>query len=189
MSCGSITKNLTLNRCKASIAQISDTIVIINFDDVNKTKSDVDGNVIAELVLNEGAQAYKYVSARNAFESTTTLNKGTYVNTYSHQILGRVFFRSQEVKDQLVALTNGKVIVIVKNLDTTNEETVYEVYGWDSGLVLTDFQQASTDSDGVLYTITLASDDNSKESQLPLSFYAGSLAETETAIEGLLAEA
>ncbi|MCD8293803.1 MAG: hypothetical protein LUE27_00950 [Clostridia bacterium] len=159
----------------------------MNFDDIDKSGCDVDENVLAELVLKSGKQAYRYVSARNAFESSTSLNSGTYVNTFKHQILGRIFLRTQEVKDQLIALSNAKVVVIVKNLDTANDETVYEVFGWDSGMVMSDLTQASTDGDGVLYSFTVATDDSSTESQLPLSFYAGSLAETETAIEALIA--
>ena len=60
------------------------------------------------------------------------------------------------------------------------------MYGWDNGLVMSDLQAASTDADGVLYTFNLSSDDNARESQLPLSYFSTTLAATETALESLI---
>lgn len=186
MNCGKIAKNLTLAGCGASIAGIAPELILLNFDDIDKSSSSISGNVLSTIVMSGSAKGYKYESAKNAFEGSVSLNKGTYVNTYNHQLLGRVFAKTQNAKDELIKLAQGKVVAVVKNLDATNQETVYEAYGWDAGLVMSDFQAASTDADGVLYTFTLASDDNAKESELPKSVYSETLAATETMLKGLV---
>lgn len=187
MDCGKITKNLLLAGCGASIAALAPEIILLNFADIDKAGSAVEGNVISTLLLNTGAKGVKYESAKKAFEGSTSLNKGTYLNTHNHQVLFRSFVKSQDVKNELNKFSNGRFVAIVKNLDIKNPETTYEVYGWDSGLVLSDFQSATTDTDGVLYTVTLTSDDDCKESELPKSLFSETLKDTETMINGLIA--
>lgn len=186
MSCSKISNNLVLAACKNSLAAIEADIVLINFDDVDRDSSSVTGNVLSTLALKSSTYGYRFTSHKNAFEATVALNKGTYLNSFVHGAVARVFTKTQDAKDQLNKLANGKVIAIVKNSDNQNDETKYEVYGWDNGLVMSDLQAASTDADGVLYTFNLSSDDNARESQLPLSYFSTTLAATETALESLI---
>jgi hypothetical protein len=63
--------------------------------------------------------------------------------------------------------------------------TKYEVYGWDSGLKLSENAFTTDFADNVVFAAKLASDDNSKEGQLPLSYFITSISATETALAGL----
>lgn len=186
MNCGNLSKNLVLAACKNSLASIEADIILLNFDEVDRDASSLSGNVLSTLTMKTSQFGYRYTSHKNAFEATVALNKGTYINSFVHGAVVRVFSKSQNTKDELNKLANGKVIAIVKNSDSQNDETKYEVYGWENGLVMSDLQAASTDADGVLYTFNLSSDDNARESQLPLSFYSTSLEATETALESLV---
>ena len=51
---------------------------------------------------------------------------------------------------------------------------------------MTALDAPSTDGDGVIYTVTLNSDEVSREGQLPLSFFAESLTATEAALAALI---
>lgn len=186
-NCANISKNLVLSQCAAGVAAVEPELILINFDDVDRGESEVDGNVISELVLASSKKGYKYTSAKNAMETDSPLVKGTYRNAFDHKVVARVFDKTQDIKDELIKLKEGKVIAIVKNVDKRNDETRYEVYGWENGLEMADLQAASTDADGVIYNITLQSGDNAKESQLPMSLFASTLAATETMIAGLIA--
>lgn len=188
MNCGNLSKNLVLAACKNSLAGIEADIVLINFDDVDRANSSVTDGVISTLALLSAKNAYRYTSHKNSFEATVALNKGTYLNSFVHGAVVRIFTKTQDAKDELNKLANGKVIAVVKNSDSQNDETKYEVYGWENGLVMSDLQAASTDADGVLYTFNLSSDDNARESQLPLSYFSSTLAATETALEALIAQ-
>lgn len=184
MDCAKISKTLVLAQCANSIAAIEPEIILINKADIESVTES--GGVITAITLADGKYGYKYSSAKNAFEATVAFNKGTYLNSFVHGIVCRVFNKTQNAKGELNKLANGKVVAIVLNADSQNDETKYEVYGLENGLVMTDLQAASTDGDGVLYTFNLGSDDNARESELPKSFYSTSLAATKTAIEALL---
>lgn len=189
LTCGNISKNLTLATCATPATGIEASFVLMNFDDIDRSESSVTDDVLSAITMKTGKYGYRYESKDNSFESSVALNKGTYAKTFTHQVILRVFAKTQEVKDQLNQLTQGRVVVIAKNRDSHNPETRYEVYGWENGLAVSDFQATSTDGDGVIYTVTMASDDNARESSLPISFYAGSAAQTETALEALLPKA
>ena len=187
MKCGQLSKSLTLAACGSSTAAIKAKIIIGNHDDIDKEASKVTDGVCSALELvNTSAGAFLYESHRNAFEGNCTLAKGTYQSSYDHQIVLRIFVKTQEAKDELNKLKDSKVFVVTESEDARNPETRFEIYGFDNGLVLTDLQAATTDSDGVIYTVTLASDDNAKESGLPVSLYAGSLEATLTAVDALV---
>lgn len=185
-NCANIAKSLELNACSNSSAAIEADIVLFRHADVDIKESKVEGNVASSIVLKSGKFAVRYTSEDNSFEDDTTLNAGTYNNSFVHKIVCRVFTKSQDIKDELNALAHDRVCAIVKNLDNRANETKYEVYGWEHGLKMAELTAPSTDGDGVIYTFTLQSSDNARESQLPLSFYAGSVDATETAIQSLL---
>ena len=184
--CAKITKSLVLAACVSAAVGLDTAIYIINFDDIDRSASQVSGNVISDIILKQGKYGYKYESARNAFEGNAPLNKGTYLNRFDHNLVLRVFSKTQEIKDELGRLANAKVVVVVENLAKNNPETLFEVYGWDAGLEVSDYQSATTDSDGVAATVTLNSPDNAKESDIPKSFYKTNEATTRTALEALL---
>lgn len=186
MNCAKIATNLALTSCQASASGLEKTIVLANFEDIDREATQVENGVCSEFVLKNGASAYEYTSEKNAFEGNSPLAKKTYRNMFDHSVLCRVFNKTQQVKTELNALANGKVVAIVKNVDVHNDETRYEIYGFDSGLEMSALDAPTTDADGVQYNFTLASGDNAKESQLPLSFYAGSLEATETALKALV---
>lgn len=187
MNCSRISKNLVLAACTNAVAGIEPEIILLNKADIDSVA--LESGVLSEITLKDAVYGVKYTSAKNAFEATVALNKGTYMNSFTHGVVCRVFSREQQTKDELNRLANAKVVAIVKNLDAHNDETKYEVYGLESGLVMTDLQFASTDGDGVVYTFNLGSDDNARESELPASFYKESLATTEAALTALLAPA
>lgn len=187
MNCSRISKNLVLAACTNAVAGIEPEIILLNKADIDSIA--LESGVLSEITLKDSSYGVKYTSAKNAFEATVALNKGTYMNSFTHGVVCRVFSREQQTKDELNRLANAKVVAIVKNLDAHNDETKYEVYGLESGLVMTDLQFASTDGDGVVYTFNLGSDDNARESELPASFYKESLATTEAALTALLAPA
>lgn len=184
--CARIAKSLVLAACVSAAVGLDTSIYIINFEDIDRSASTVSGNVISGITLKEGKYGYKYESARNSFEGNAPLNRGTYLNRFDHNLVLRVFSKTQDIKDELGKLANAKVVVIVENLDKSTPQTLFEVYGWDAGLEVTDYQSSTTDSDGVVATVTLNSPDNAKESDIPKSFFLTSEATTRAALEALL---
>lgn len=187
LDCGKISANLSLAKCGASSIGIHPEVILINHSDIESVTEE-DG-IVSALVLKDGTFAYKYETYKNAVEAASPINKGTYITRFQHQVVYRSFIKTQEIKDQLNALANGKVVAIIKNISMDSDETKYEIYGLDNGLVMTDLQTASNDADGIVYAVTLSSEDNALEGALPASFFVTDLETTEQAINALLQKA
>ncbi len=184
INCGKISANLTLASCASVSTAVEPEVILLNHSDIEEV-TEADG-VISAIVLQQGASGYKYLTFNRGVEANATGNKGTYLTRFSHQVIIRVFAKSQDIKDQINALVNARVVAVVKNVSNADAEVKYEVYGIGNGLVVTDLQATSTDADGVVYAITLASDDNALEAQLPASFFTTSAEATEAAVEALV---
>lgn len=184
IDCGKISANLILASCATNSVAVEPEVILINHADIESVE--MEGGVVSGIVLKSGAAGYKYETFRNGVESQVTVNQNSYLTRFAHQVLFRSFVKTQDVKDQINALANARVVAIVKNVSNYEEDVKFEVFGLGNGLVLTDLQAVSTDADGVVYAVTLASEESALEAQLPASFFDTSLEQTETAIEALL---
>ena len=173
---------------KPAIAGTTARVILISYSDVDKSKSVVTDNVISSLILKAGATGYEVDSLPNATVGSDTINAGTYLKTHQHNVVVRIFKKSEAAKKFVNGLTNARVIAIVENNDTgDNGDTKYEVYGWDSGLELTEITVTTEMTDGVAYQVTLANGTIAQEGSLPMSLFNTDEATTDLMVEGLLA--
>ena len=187
MDCAKIAAGLTAAECgKMATAGTGTKVVLMNYDDIDKASSTVSSGVCTSLVLAADKLAYLFESIDKATTGEATFAKGTYIDSYNHAVTLRIFIKDQTSKNFINSLTNARVVAIVENRATgASGNTKYEVYGWDSGLKLSENAFTTDFADNVVFTAKLASDENSKEGQLPLSYFITDLAGTETALAGL----
>lgn len=173
---------------KPAIAGTTARVILLSYSDVDKSKSVVTDNVISSLILKAGATGYEVDSLPNATVGSDTINAGTYLKTHQHNVVVRIFKKSEAAKNFVNGLTNARVIAIVENNDTgDNGDTKYEVYGWDSGLELTEITVTTEMTDGVAYQVTLANGTIAQEGSLPMSLFNTDEKTTDLMVEGLLA--
>lgn len=173
---------------KPAIAGTTARVILLSYSDVDKSKSVVTDNVISSLILKAGATGYEVDSLPNATVGSDTINAGTYLKTHQHNVVVRIFKKSEAAKKFVNGLTNARVIAIVENNDTgDNGDTKYEVYGWDSGLELTEITVTTEMTDGVAYQVTLANGTIAQEGSLPMSLFNTDERTTDLMVEGLLA--
>lgn len=173
---------------KPAIAGTTDRVILLSYSDVDKSKSVVTDNVISSLILKAGATGYEVDSLPNATVGSDTINAGTYLKTHQHNVVVRIFKKSEAAKKFVNGLTNARVIAIVENNDTgDNGDTKYEVYGWDSGLELTEITVTTEMTDGVAYQVTLANGTIAQEGSLPMSLFNTDEKTTDLMVDGLLA--
>lgn len=173
---------------KPAIAGTTARVILISYSDVDKPKSVVSDNVISSLILKAGATGYEVDSLPNATVGSDTINAGTYLKTHQHNVVVRIFKKSEAAKKFVNGLTNARVIAIVENNDTgDNGDTKYEVYGWDSGLELTEITVTTEMTDGVAYQVTLANGTIAQEGSLPMSLFNTDEKTTDLMVDGLLA--
>lgn len=172
---------------KPAIAGTTARVILLSYSDVDKSKSVVTDNVISSLILKAGATGYEVDSLPNATVGSDTINAGTYLKTHQHNVVVRIFKKSEAAKKFVNGLTNARVIAIVENNDTgDNGDTKYEVYGWDSGLELTEITVTTEMTDGVAYQVTLANGTIAQEGSLPMSLFNTDEGTTDLMVEGLL---
>lgn len=173
---------------KPAIAGTTARVILLSYSDVDKSKSVVTDNVISSLILKAGATGYEVDSLPNATVGSDTINAGTYLKTHQHNVVVRIFKKSEAAKKFVNGLTNARVIAIVENNDTgDNGDTKYEVYGWDSGLELTEITVTTEMTDGVAYQVTLANGTIAQEGSLPMSLFNTDEKTTDLMVNGLLA--
>lgn len=173
---------------KPAIAGTTARVILLSYSDVDKSKSVVTDNVISSLILKAGATGYGVDSLPNATVGSDTINAGTYLKTHQHNVVVRIFKKSEAAKKFVNGLTNARVIAIVENNDTgDNGDTKYEVYGWDSGLELTEITVTTEMTDGVAYQVTLANGTIAQEGSLPMSLFNTDEKTTDLMVDGLLA--
>lgn len=188
LDCSKIKTGFTNQVCgKPAIAGTAARVILISYSDVDKSKSVVTDNVISSLILKAGATGYEVDSLPNATVGSDTINAGTYLKTHQHNVVVRIFKKSEAAKKFVNGLTNARVIAIVENNDTgDNGDTKYEVYGWDSGLELTEITVTTEMTDGVAYQVTLANGTIAQEGSLPMSLFNTDEETTDIMVEGLL---
>lgn len=172
---------------KPAIAGTTARVILLSYSDVDKSKSVVTDNVISSLILKAGATGYEVDSLPNATVGSDTVNAGTYLKTHQHNVVVRIFKKSEAAKKFVNGLTNARVIAIVENNDTGDKgDTKYEVYGWDSGLELTEITVTTEMTDGVAYQVTLANGTIAQEGSLPMSLFNTDEKTTDLMVDGLL---
>lgn len=189
LDCSKIKTGFTNQVCgKPAIAGTAARVILLSYPDADKSKSVVTDNVISSLILKAGATGYEVDSLPNATVGSDTINAGTYLKTHQHNVVVRIFKKSEAAKKFVNGLTNARVIAIVENNDTgDNGDTKYEVYGWDSGLELTEITVTTEMTDGVAYQVTLANGTIAQEGSLPMSLFNTDEKTTDLMVDGLLA--
>lgn len=189
LDCSKIKTGFTNQVCgKPAIAGTTARVILISYSDIDKSRSVVSDNVISSLILKAGATGYEVDSLPNATVGSDTINAGTYLKTHQHNVVVRIFKKSEAAKKFVNGLTNARVIAIVENNDTGDKgDTKYEVYGWDSGLELTEITVTTEMTDGVAYQVTLANGTLAQEGSLPMSLFNTDEQTTDLMVDGLLA--
>lgn len=131
--------------------------LIINRSDIDFSATVFDDtlkNVIKTLVLKTGKRAYDIVQMGSTpFTGVqSSLNVGTYRNTWQHQIPIAVLANSPEVAQNIIdGLANGTFVVILRNVNKgTDGKSEYQVYGYAQGLRASEGtnEKYSEDTDG-----------------------------------------
>lgn len=190
MDCNKITAGFIGGACgtKMAIGGTDTEVVLFNYADVLKEGSDLDEEtgIISTIALREGTKGYIFKSLQNSTEASATLAAGTYVDMYDHSLTLRNFVDEPEAMAWFNSLKGGRYIALVSKRKTGKGH--WQVYGWQSGLKLAENAYNTTYTDNVVNAPVLASDDTSKESALPYTFFDTDAEKTDQAVYALCQE-
>mgnify|MGYP000317877057 FL=1 len=112
--------------------------LIINRDDIDFTKSVVEGNTIKTLVLKTGKKAYaiKQEGSKPFTGTKTELTVGTYRNSWKNTVAVVVLANTPDVCANIIdGLANGKFVIILRNLSKgADGKAEYQVFGYAQAL-------------------------------------------------------
>lgn len=171
-------------------AGIERDVVLINRSDIDRTASTVSGGVV-DIVLNSGATGYKIEGVKqiNSYNYEVVVNDDS-LNRVTHSFLGRIYDLSPDGKAQLNAFVNGaNVIAVIENkAKGANQLSAFEVLGWENGLEISEGTKNSLENDGA-FVLTLASNELTPESKVPLTFLDTDYATSKTKFDNKFEEA
>ena len=191
-NCTPIAANILFDCAKNLAAGVKDTIILLPFDDVDKTLSTLDvtnKSLLTNLVMKSTKIGYKVEGVNFSNDFDVALAKGKYWNEFEHNIMFRIFDISAVTKDWIEKLGKMRVMVVVtNNVATGNGSAKYELLGWDLGLEVTELTRNQSDAETKgAYVLKLACDETNKESKLPLTVFKTDEATTDSMIAALTA--
>lgn len=164
MDCSKITKGFVVASCdNLPTGGTGSKVYLFNYADIDRSSSTKTKQTISVIALKDGAKGYQYESFDNSTDGSATLNKGTYVSNYDHQVQLRLFAEDEDAREFLADAKEARIVAVVQKKGSVE----FEVYGWESGLKMSENAYATKYTDNVAYAPIFKSDDNSKESDLP----------------------
>lgn len=191
---GKITANFVLDCDYLPIGGLTTNALLINFEDIDRTATTIDGTnrlLMTNLQLKAGKTAYLFTGVKQTNSKAYALvPKDTNVDKFSHTFKGSVFNPSVENKLQVANLALGsKYVAVIEQLwKGEDNEDAFEVLGYQSGLILTECTNGSTENDNTIL-ITLASQEGYEEPSLPHNLLETDYATTKTAFDNQFAQA
>lgn len=152
-----ISRSIELDCSVPQVAGLEPKGWIINRDDIDfGASSDVVDGKTDSIVLKTGKKAYTIAQpTKSPFSgTTTTLEEGTYQNTFTNTLSFVVLNNTPQVIQNIInPLASGQFVVILENkckdiTGTTGQE--FQLYGWYQGLTATAIEQDkySEDTEG-----------------------------------------
>lgn len=199
ITCGKLSSGILGADCANPLVPgIKPRAILINRDDIDIDKTTITDGVITELLLKGTAKAFEAETLENGIDANVAFAKGTYYNGWDHNFVFRVFDNNPRVKKFIDELSKSRIAVIIENnyikyspsTDPADVkgDTVYEMYGFYTGLELKEATRDAKDADTKGgWVLTCGCNDSAKEPALPITVFKTDLTSTQALIDTLIA--
>lgn len=168
--------------------------VLINFDDIDKATSTLDGAndlIITNLSTFSGTAGFSLEGIKQVNGASFELVKNEEgFDKYKHLFAGVILTPSAANKKSLAEIASGGryVVVVEKKFKGTLQADAFEVLGWDVGMVISTVVWNTKESDGII-KFELASEDAFEEPEMTRNNLETNYATTKVAFDALYATA
>lgn len=189
--CDNITAGVAYDCDNPPAGGANDRLILINFEDWQNAAITLDPAnkiVITGITLPSGKVGYVYEGKNNSVEPSANFVKGTYVNSYDHTVLFKIFQNSPDIKKQLLKLDGGKVVAITQNNHKgLDGNSAFEVFGSETGLELAELARVIADAElQGAYNLTIKNNEKSRPSTLPHTIWDTDFATTKAIVDALI---
>lgn len=171
-----------------SKAGLEVNVVILNYDDVDKSASTLDATndlIITNLATASGAEGFTLEGIKQTNGASFELVKiENSVDAYMHTFSGVILTPSAENKKRIDEMSSGGryIVVVEKKFKGADQAEAFEVLGWDSGLELATCTWNSKEERGAVI-FTLASVEGEEEAKMTRNNLETDYATTKTAFD------
>ena len=187
--CGKITASIYQDCDNPIVGGTKDRLILMNLIDVESyTEELLNPIIITALTLVSGAVAYEIEGKNNSNRPLSELVRGAYSEAWAHQADFIAFKTDGATKKQVEYMAQGRMVAIIeRNYKGSAGNSAFEVYGLDSGLIMTEGRSDLADADTMgAFNIVLRSQETSLEKHLPRAFFDTSYAVTKAKVDALL---
>lgn len=169
-------------------------VVIINFDDIDKATSTLDGTndlIITNLSTFSGTSGFSLEGVKQINGVAYELIKNEEgFDKFVHTFAGVILAPSAANKKSLAEISSGGryLVVVEKKWKGIDQADAFEVLGWDVGMVISTNVYNSKEADGVI-KFELASEANFEEPEMTRNNLETNYATTKTAFDNKYATA
>jgi len=189
-TCGGLAAGAVYDCDSPIIPGVRPRLVLMNLDQVTATKDISNKRLITDMtIVGSGNAAYAFEGIRQSVTPESNFIPQNFTVGYDHQLSFFVFDISSTQKLNLEKMALGKMVAIVENRNAVgNADSIFEVFGYGVGMEVTELQRINNDleSGGAYRIILKTSDNEGKESTLPLSFFDTDYATTLAKVDLLL---
>jgi len=175
MSCNlKITGDFALNCETLPIAGIDANIVLINYDDINRTATTFDANnelLVTNFQLKAGKTGYLLSGVKQSNgKNYSMVAVENLPNRFLHGITGKILNPSVANKLQLQKLAlGGKYVAVIKqNWKGVDSEDAFEILGYHAGLELKEATNNSTEESNTI-VLSIGNIDGYEEPKVPFN--------------------
>lgn len=186
MSCiTKITGDFALDCANLPIAGIDANIVLINYDDINRTAtifSSTNELLVTNLQLKAGKTGYLLSGVKQSNgKNYSMVAVENLPNRFLHGITGKILNPSVANKLQLQKLAlGGKYVAVIKqNWKGVDNEDAFEILGYNAGLELKEATNNSTEESNTI-VLSIGNIDGYEEPKVPFNLLKADYDTTDT---------
>lgn len=164
----------------------SSTLILINKDDLNagSITYNTAGTLITNLTLATNKPAYIFEGFKDSVKSKADLVQLETGPMYKHMVDFVVYDVSPAQRQNLERMCRGSVAAIVEK--RKKDSNSFELYGADSGLSVVPGTLYSSNENGGVFKVSLASLDGQEESKLQQTILSTDYSTTKALVQGLV---
>ena len=139
--------------------------VLINMEDIYRSRSEVVGETILDLVLKPGTIGYEVEWYKDLASGNSAFTPSTEdIDGFLHNFLARLSTSSAESAERANELKNGRFVMVYETkYKGIDQEDAFKVAGWESGLLLSEMVTNTAENSGApLFTLTTEEGDVEK---------------------------